>query len=126
MVGDRLRELRQEKGYSISELAELAGVSKSYLSYIERDIQKNPSLQFLQKISFTLDVDLEYLLGTEKSVSEVTIDEEWKALLNKAIEDGLSKEDFKDFQEYMKFKKWKHGKKQISEFMLDDKLPDLK
>ncbi|QNG58465.1 XRE family transcriptional regulator [Metabacillus idriensis] len=126
MVGDRLRELRQEKGYSISELAELAGVSKSYLSYIERDIQKNPSLQFLQKISFTLDVDLEYLLGTEKSVSEVSIDEEWKALLNKAIEDGLSKEDFKDFQEYMKFKKWKHGKKQISEFMLDDKLPDLK
>ncbi|PLR68747.1 XRE family transcriptional regulator [Bacillus sp. UMB0893] len=126
MVGDRLRELRQEKGYSISELAELAGVSKSYLSYIERDIQKNPSIQFLQKISFTLDVDLEYLLGTEKSVSEVSIDEEWKALLNKAIKDGLSKEDFKDFQEYMKFKKWKHGKKQISEFMLDDKLPDLK
>lgn len=126
MVGGRLKELRQEKGYSISELAELAGVSKSYLSYIERDIQKNPSLQFLQKISFTLDVDLEYLLGTEKSVSDTSIDEEWKTLLNKAIEDGLSKEDFKDFQEYMKFKKWKHGKKQISEFMLDDKLPDPK
>ncbi|MFY0758449.1 helix-turn-helix domain-containing protein [Metabacillus dongyingensis] len=121
MVGDRLRELRQEKGYSISELAELAGVSKSYLSYIERNIQKNPSLQFLQKISMTLEVDLEYLLGYERDHFNENIDDEWRELLNKAIEDGLSKEEFKNFQEYAKFKKWKHGKKQISEFIIDDK-----
>ncbi|MDQ0859271.1 helix-turn-helix domain-containing protein [Bacillus sp. V2I10] len=121
MVGDRLRELRQEKGYSISELSELAGVSKSYLSYIERNIQKNPSLQFLRKIAMTLEVDLEYLLGHERNQFSENIDDEWRELLNKAIEDGLSKEEFKDFQEYAKFKKWKHGKKQISEFIIDDK-----
>ncbi|WP_191556850.1 helix-turn-helix domain-containing protein [Metabacillus idriensis] len=126
MVGDRLRELRQEKGYSISELAELAGVSKSYLSYIERNIQKNPSLQFLQKISMTLEVDLEYLVDYEKEYSNDNIDMEWRELLNKAIEDGLSKEEFKDFQEYAKFKKWKHGRKQISEFVIDDKTPGSK
>ncbi|MDQ0858415.1 transcriptional regulator with XRE-family HTH domain [Bacillus sp. V2I10] len=43
MIGERIKYLRQQKGYS---LAELAGVFKSYLSYIERDIQKNPSMQF--------------------------------------------------------------------------------
>ncbi|MGG4489234.1 helix-turn-helix domain-containing protein [Metabacillus idriensis] len=126
MVGDRLRELRQEKGYSISELADLAGVSKSYLSYIERNIQKNPSLQFLQKISMTLEVDLEYLVGYDKEYANDNIDMEWRELLNKAIEDGLSKEEFKDFQEYAKYNKWKHGRKQISEFIIDDKTPGSK
>ncbi|WP_411333004.1 helix-turn-helix domain-containing protein [Metabacillus indicus] len=116
MLGDQIRELRLEKGYSISELADLAGVSKSYLSYIERNIQKNPSLHFLKKIAATLEVELEYFLGQEKG-NPNQIDEEWKELLSKAIAEGLSKEQFKDFQEYMKFQKWKHGKKQIYEFM---------
>ncbi|KEZ50341.1 MULTISPECIES: helix-turn-helix domain-containing protein [Metabacillus] len=120
MVGDQIRELRLEKGYSISELADLAGVSKSYLSYIERNIQKNPSLQFLKKIAFTLEVDLDTLID-EKDQETIPIDDEWKELLGQAIAEGLSKEQFKDFQEYVKFQKWKHGKKQIIEFMDDNK-----
>lgn len=120
MVGDQIRELRLEKGYSISELADLAGVSKSYLSYIERNIQKNPSLQFLKKIAFTLEVDLDTLID-EKDQETIPIDDEWKELLGQAIAEGLSKEQFKDFQEYVKFQKWKHGKKQIIEFMDDKK-----
>ena len=115
MVGKCLRELRQEKGYSISELAELAGVSKSYLSYIERDVQKNPSLQFLRKIAVTLETDVEDLLSnstSSTSINEFVLDEEWKRLLNKAIEEGMSKNDFMEFRDYLKFKKWKAAKKQ--------------
>lgn len=123
MLGDQIRELRLQKGYSISELADLAGVSKSYLSYIERNIQKNPSLQFLQKIAATLEVETEYFLGQDKENDANDIDDEWKELLNKAIAEGLSKEQFKDFQEYVKFQKWKNGKKQILDFM-DEKKPD--
>lgn len=113
MVGERLRELRQEKGYSISELAELAGVSKSYLSYIERDVQKNPSLQFLRKIATTLQTDVEDLLGNSSSNAqsqEFVLDEEWGRLLNKAISEGMSKNDFKEFRDYLKFRKWKEAK----------------
>lgn len=113
MVGERLRELRQEKGYSISELAELAGVSKSYLSYIERDVQKNPSLQFLRKIATTLQTDVEDLLGNSSSnaqTQEFVLDEEWGRLLNKAISEGMSKNDFKEFRDYLKFRKWKEAK----------------
>ena len=44
MIGERIKQLRLEKGYSITELAEVSGVSKSYLSYIERNLQTNPSL----------------------------------------------------------------------------------
>ncbi|MGM7721151.1 helix-turn-helix domain-containing protein [Metabacillus sp. Hm71] len=124
MVGERLRELRLEKGYSISELAELAGVSKSYLSYIERDVQKNPSLQFLKKIASTLDIDVEVLLGpsaSENQSKNFVFDEEWSRLLNKAIEEGMSKKDFKEFRDYLRFQKWKERKKQDSNLIQEDK-----
>ena len=125
MVGKRLRELRQEKGYSISELAELAGVSKSYLSYIERDVQKNPSLQFLRKIASTLEIDVEVLLCPSPSKirsKNFVFDDEWRRLLNKAIEEGMSKSDFKEFRDYLKFRKWKEAKKQQSNLIQEDKL----
>ncbi|APH04409.1 helix-turn-helix domain-containing protein [Bacillus weihaiensis] len=108
MLGKRLRELRQEKGYSISELAELSGVSKSYLSYIERDVQKNPSLQFLTKISNTLEVDVHELVGTRSPLihpHEILKDQEWHQLINYAIKEGMSKNDFKEFIDFLRFKK---------------------
>ena len=125
MVGERLRELRQEKGYSISELAELAGVSKSYLSYIERDVQKNPSLQFLRKIASSLEIDVEGLLGTSSSdvqAKDFAFDDEWSNLLNKAINEGMSKSDFKEFRDYLKFKKWKEAKTNHTNRGQEDKL----
>lgn len=125
MVGERLKELRQEKGYSISELAELAGVSKSYLSYIERDVQKNPSLQFLRKIASTLEIDVEVLLGPSSSEirsREFVFDDEWSRLLNKAIEEGMSKKDFREFRDYLKFRKWKETKRQTTNLIQEDKL----
>ncbi|MBZ5749714.1 helix-turn-helix domain-containing protein [Metabacillus rhizolycopersici] len=127
MVGERLRELRQEKGYSISELAELAGVSKSYLSYIERDVQKNPSLQFLKKIASSLETDVEGLLGTSSSdvqSKDFVFDDEWSNLLNKAINEGMSKKDFKEFRDYLKFKKWKEAKPDSTNRSQEDKLND--
>ncbi|QGQ47235.1 helix-turn-helix domain-containing protein [Metabacillus sediminilitoris] len=126
MVGERLRELRMKKGYSISELAELAGVSKSYLSYIERDVQKNPSLQFLRKIATTLETEVEDLLGTpsEMQAKKLIVDDEWNKLLNKAILEGMSKKDFIEFRDYLKFRKWKDAKNQKTNPILEDKQND--
>ncbi|MCA1319643.1 helix-turn-helix domain-containing protein [Bacillus tianshenii] len=117
MLGERLRKLRMSKGYSLSELSELAGVSKSYLSYLERNLQTNPSLLFLNKISATLETDIEYLLNGV-SVREMeleqkhVLDDEWKRLVQRAIAEGMSKEDFIHFKEYMEFQKWQGLKKQ--------------
>ncbi|MBD2798676.1 helix-turn-helix transcriptional regulator, partial [Xenorhabdus sp. 18] len=47
MIGERIKRLRLQKGISLTELAEKAGVAKSYISSIERNLQKNPSIQFL-------------------------------------------------------------------------------
>ncbi|MGM0836076.1 MAG: helix-turn-helix domain-containing protein [Bacillota bacterium] len=110
MIGERIRKLRKSKGYSLSELAEKAGVSKSYLSYLERDLQTNPSLQFLQKISLSLGTNIEYLLDGA-SIAKVEknrniVDEEWKKLIQKAIREGMTKEDFVKYRDYLQFQKW--------------------
>ncbi|WP_096156676.1 helix-turn-helix domain-containing protein [Bacillus sp. FJAT-45066] len=115
MIGKRIRKLRKSRGYSLSELAEKAGVSKSYLSYLERDLQTNPSLQFLQKISLTLGADIEYLLNGANAFSSINsnnteLDEEWKQLLRKAIHEGMTKEDFIRFRDYLQFQKWQNNK----------------
>ncbi|MEH7238466.1 helix-turn-helix domain-containing protein [Bacillus sp. JJ1562] len=113
MIGSRIKELRKVKRLSITELAKRAGVSKSYLSYIERDVQKNPSLQFLSKISKPLDTSIEYLLGEEKTDPNTNgiLDEEWTKLLKIAIEEGLSKDDFREIQNFIKFRNWKNDHK---------------
>lgn len=111
MIGKRIRKLRKSKGYSLSELAEKAGVSKSYLSYLERDLQTNPSLQFLQKISVSLGTSIEYLLEG-RSIDRISeqnrpvVDEEWKKLIQKAIKEGMTKEDFVNYRNYLQFQKW--------------------
>ncbi|WP_243290536.1 helix-turn-helix domain-containing protein [Bacillus sp. FJAT-47783] len=107
MIGERIKKLRQNKGYSITEMAELAGVSKSYLSYIERNLQNNPSLQFLSKLAAPLDTSIEYLLGNEETRTEASIeeflDEEWREMIENAINEGMSKEDFQHFRDYIRF-----------------------
>ncbi|MEB6547604.1 helix-turn-helix domain-containing protein [Heyndrickxia sporothermodurans] len=115
MIGERIKKLRMEKGYSITQLAALAGISKSYLSYIERDLRNNPSLEFLGKIAKPLDTTIEFLLheNIENENEMKLIDEEWQKLLNHAISNGLNKEDFQTLQEFFIFKHWKEKKKKL-------------
>ncbi|WP_418789337.1 helix-turn-helix domain-containing protein, partial [Priestia megaterium] len=42
-IGQRIRDLRTKQGISLTELANRAGVAKSYISSVERGIQLNPS-----------------------------------------------------------------------------------
>ena len=114
MIGERIKRLREEKGYSITELANCANVSKSYLSYIERNLNRNPSIQFLIKVAKPLDVTIEYLLtgiDAEDKKDELfgkeLMDNEWRILIEKAIQDGLKKDDFREYLNFIKFINWK-------------------
>lgn len=62
MLGDKIQSLRKRKGLSITRLSIITGVSKSYISYIERNKQKNPSLVILLKLSKALEIDLQELV----------------------------------------------------------------
>lgn len=117
MIGERIKCLREQKGYSITKLADLAGVSKSYLSYIERNVQNNPSLQVIAKIAAHLDSNIEYLLGEEllpKPRTDEIMDEEWKSIINSAVEEGMSKGDFQVLKDLVRSNKWRENKPEVN------------
>lgn len=106
MIGDRVKKLRLEKKMSLSELADQAGVAKSYLSSLERNLQRNPSIQFLEKISAVLNVPIDYLI--HENINKDELDSDWINLVKEAMNSGVSKDQFKDFLE---FNKWRiHNK----------------
>ncbi|BCV22110.1 helix-turn-helix domain-containing protein [Moorella sp. Hama-1] len=61
ICGKRIRELREERGYSLQDLAQRAEVSVSYLSEIERGA-KRPSLKTLDKVARALNLPREQLV----------------------------------------------------------------
>lgn len=106
MIGNQVKKLRLAKGLSLSELAENAGVAKSYLSSIERNIQSNPSIHFLEKISVILNVPIETLLYEKTSVkSNQDLDDEWMNLVREAKDSGITQEQFREFLEFNRWRK---------------------
>lgn len=102
MIGERVKELRLQKKMSLSEVAEQAGVAKSYLSSLERNLQTNPSIQFLEKISAVLGVPVDYFI--HKTIDKDDLDSDWINLVQEAMGSGISKEQFREFLE---FNRWK-------------------
>lgn len=52
----RIREVRESKNISLTELSKLTNISKSHLSNIERG-EKEPSISILIRIALALKVD---------------------------------------------------------------------
>ncbi|OCA83106.1 transcriptional regulator [Bacillus sp. FJAT-27225] len=102
MIGDRVKKIRMERKMSLSELAEQAGVAKSYISSLERNLQRNPSIQFLEKISAVLGVPVDHLI--HESPSDEELDRDWMNLVKEAMDSGVSKEQFREFLE---FNRWR-------------------
>lgn len=65
-------------------------------------MQSNPSLQIIDKLSSILDVTIEDLTYN----SNKRLDNEWIKLVEEAIDQGMTKEDFRMYKEYLKYKKW--------------------
>ncbi len=104
MIGDRVKKFRTERKMSLSELAEQAGVAKSYLSSLERNLQKNPSIQFLEKIAHVLNIPVESLI--HEQVDKAELDSDWMNLVKEAMASGVSKDQFREFLE---FNKWRNN-----------------
>ena len=56
-IGKRIAFFRTGKGYSVNKLANLSGVSQSYLREIELG-NKNPTVEFLSVLCNTLGISL--------------------------------------------------------------------
>lgn len=60
--GQRVRELRQEKGLSQEQLAQLCGLHRNYIGGIERG-ERNPSLLNIGRIAQALGVEIAELFA---------------------------------------------------------------
>ena len=72
-VSGLLRAVRQQRGMTLEELAAGTGLTKSYLSKVERG-QSVPSIAAALKISRTLDVDVAQLFSDDPEVSTFTVE----------------------------------------------------
>src|SRR5258708_40074040 len=61
-LGEKIRELRKAKGYTLEKLAELADSSKSYIWELENKQPPRPSADKISKIARVLAVTGEHLL----------------------------------------------------------------
>lgn len=112
MIGENIYMLRKQRGLTLSELAERALISKSYLSNIERSLNKNPSIHVLNKIAGVLQVDLQNLIKSEKELEnpEPLATEEWISIVNEFKEVGIEKENAQDYKILFEFIKWQQEK----------------
>ena len=61
-LGDRVREIRKEKGLSQEELAHKADLHRTYIGMIER-AEKNITLINIEKIANALEVKINNLIN---------------------------------------------------------------
>lgn len=61
-LSQKIKQLRKKKGFSLSKLAETAGISKAYMSQLENSVSKQPSAEILFKIASALGTTIADLL----------------------------------------------------------------
>ncbi len=61
MYQNRMKQIRKEKGITLTSLSIKTGISIGYLSHLENGTRKNPSIEIMDKLANAL----------EKSVSDV-------------------------------------------------------
>lgn len=69
-LAKKIRSLRMEREFSLSQLAQRSGVSKAYLSQLEAGTADNPSVEAARKLAKALDVSLYDLLGEEQPAAK--------------------------------------------------------
>ncbi|WP_297418486.1 helix-turn-helix domain-containing protein [Clostridium sp.] len=79
MIGERIRERRQQLGLSLKELAEKTELTSGFLSQIERDLSE-PSISSLRKIAEVLGVAVFYFLLDDKVKNPVVRHNERKKI----------------------------------------------
>lgn len=68
-----LRTVRRQRGLTLEGLAEQTGLTKSYLSKIERS-RSTPSIAVAMKVAEALDVDVAQLFSERSDAEKITVD----------------------------------------------------
>jgi XRE family transcriptional regulator of biofilm formation len=96
--GNRIREIREKKGLSLNKLSKITGISKSYLSFIERSKQTNPSITIVKKIADALGITMNELLVELKIRNNYSIDEKIHKLVLELSKLEIDEEELIQFK----------------------------
>lgn len=109
MLGNKLKDLRQEKGIEAQEMAKILNVAKSTYSGYENN-KSLPSYDILKSISTYFNVSTDYLLGlTDFKESYRLFEKKYPALMKE------SDAEYIDVDHYTK--KYGLSKKQVEEIL---------
>jgi transcriptional regulator with XRE-family HTH domain len=72
VVAIRLKLLRKQLGMSLQDMAEMTGLTKSYLSKVERGLN-SPSIAVALKLSKALHVDVDHLFAADSVKDAITV-----------------------------------------------------
>lgn len=89
--GQRMRKAREEKGLTQKDLADLLFLGESTISFYESD-KREPKFDVLNKISETLEISVDYLLGRTNTPNTIN---------NEGLDDDIQPtppERFRTFQ----------------------------
>lgn len=86
MFGKNIRKIREEKGYGINELSRISGVNASYISALERDEKKNPSVEILTKLANSLEVNINEIMKADSATHQDL--EKWDKNCNQIKEEA--------------------------------------
>jgi transcriptional regulator with XRE-family HTH domain len=62
-MGQRLKQRRLDRGWSLRELADMTGLSYTHLAKLERDDVPHPGYRTIEKLADTLGYTKERLMG---------------------------------------------------------------
>ncbi len=68
-IGDRIKFFREERNLSVNKLANMAGVSQSYLRDLELG-NKQPTVEYLSYVCDALKISLSTFFSDEESKNE--------------------------------------------------------
>ena len=103
MFGKNIKTIREAKKIGVNELSRLSGVNASYISALERDEKKNPSVNTLEKLAAALEVSIDEIMKLHSNQSAELSNSQDKISNSK---DGSSLDEtgeFKTAEEAMKF-----------------------
>lgn len=108
-LGTTLKDARKNIGLTLRQVEEMTNISNAYLSQLENDKIKNPSVNILSKLSSLYKVSLKNLLSNANMIDKKDAQlEEVNLSFAQNIafrSEGLTEEERKDVLRYLEFVK---------------------
>ena len=110
MIGKKISEIRKDRGFTLSELAERSNISKSYLSNIERDLNQNPSVEVVIKLANVLQVEIDTILSPILNQDNAQmLEKEWIDFIRELKKSGINKDQLHQYKTLIEFIQWQNS-----------------